>query len=172
MLAHFPDRRAYLSVHTSTSSWTILDIHVHTHMDSCTFTYLKSYAHAHLHRSTRYTTCRHVLSASYLRRQVLEHSFPHACAHTNSHSVHTSSPRPGWSLAAVLASSLVAGGQCRQPAGRSPHKRAWAVAAILHPAKLPVGPESPPAGPPVKSAPSLSVCLERGWGNRWVFTST
>lgn len=85
-----------------------------------------------------------------------------SCAHTSS------SPRLGWSLVVVPALSLVAGGQCRQPAGRSPHKRAWAVTAILRPARLPVGPKSPPVGPPVQSAPSLSVCSERedgggGW---------
>lgn len=79
-----------------------------------------------------------------------------SCAHTSS------SPHLGWSLATVPALSLVAGGQCRQPAGRSPHKRAWAVTAIVRPARLPVGPKTPLAGPPVQSAPSPSVCSERG----------
>jgi len=79
-----------------------------------------------------------------------------SCAHTSS------SPHLGWSLATVPALSLVAGGQCRQPAGRSPHKRAWAMTAILHPARLPVGPKTPLAGPPVQSTPSPSVCSEKG----------
>lgn len=89
-----------------------------------------------------------------------------SCAHTSS------SPRLGWSLAAVPALSLVAGGQCRQPARRSLHKRAWAVTAILHPARLPVGPKSLPTGPPVQSAPSLSVCSEKGWRRRLVLIPT
>lgn len=84
MLIRIPRVQAYLSVHTSASSWTILDIHVHTHIWTrvflhTQFTYRRSYTHAHLHTCTRDTTCRQVFSED------LVSSVGHPSTHSHMH---------------------------------------------------------------------------------------
>jgi hypothetical protein len=90
------------------------------------------------------------------------HTYTHTYTHTESCAHTFFFPHPGLSLEAWPSLSLAAGGRCRQPEWRPPHKQAWAATATLHPARLPVGPKSLPAGLPGQSSPSLSVCSKRG----------